>query len=170
MSSGTKSGRMSVKFPSEWKQSKLNNLANVKPEIQTLLDRGNITLKEMLELQCNSYEWELIYLKLNDEAFVHQTEHILKNCHFSSHHPLVTYNDVLGNVMVPELLKRFKAASFMSFKSLSNYSEYVGEASLLSTWTSKQEQHTPKVHNDNIHFSGKCNFSGCILPQKKLKL
>ena len=43
---------------------------HVRPEVQALVRRGNVTAAEVAEMRCNSWEWEALTLAMDDEAFV----------------------------------------------------------------------------------------------------
>lgn len=43
---------------------------HVRPEIQALAKRGNVTPAEVAELRINSWEWEHLIPAMNDEAFI----------------------------------------------------------------------------------------------------
>ena len=64
----------------------------VRPEIQALAKRGNVTPAEVAELRINSWEWEHLTPAMNDEALVALVER---------------YNEAVG-LFAPELLRRFK--------------------------------------------------------------
>lgn len=70
----------------------------VRPEIRALAQRGNITLEEYKALRCNSWEWEHIHPALTDETLICAIEHNIKN-----------YEDTLAILLVPEMLKRWRA-------------------------------------------------------------
>jgi hypothetical protein len=82
----------------------------VDPKIRALVARGKITLTEINELRCNSWEWEAIIPALDDEAFVDRMQYALNNCFTSKSRPFSTYNDAVEGLYTPELLRRFKAA------------------------------------------------------------
>jgi hypothetical protein len=90
-------------------QDSLNE--HVRPEIQALAKRGNVTPAEVAELRCNSWEWEHLTPAMNDEAFVARMEHAIANC---GHHkrPFTTYNEAVEGLYAPELLRRFKQLKF----------------------------------------------------------
>ena len=93
----------------------------IRPDIQKLVDRGNVTPAEVAELRCNSWEWEALIPKMNDEAFVRFVEHALKNTS-NDRRPYATYDDSVKGLLTPELLKRFKSLAPLS-KALSNLRE-----------------------------------------------
>lgn len=82
----------------------------VRPEIQALAKRGNVTPAEVAELRINSWEWEHLTPAMNDEAFVARVEHALKNCSPRGY-PSRSYDDAVYGLYAPELLKRFKLQS-----------------------------------------------------------
>ena len=84
---------------------------HIRPEIQELVRRGNITPAELAELRCNSWEWEALIPALSDEAFVERMQHSIDNCFVRHGRPFVTYNDAVQGLWAPELLKRFASAS-----------------------------------------------------------
>jgi hypothetical protein len=82
--------------------------AHVRPEIQELVKRGNITASDIKELRCNSWEWEAIIPKLDNQAFVERMEHALANCGTARRRPYASYNEAVEGMYAPELLRRFK--------------------------------------------------------------
>jgi len=82
---------------------------HVRPEIQALAKRGNVTPAETAELRCNSWEWEHLTPAMNDEAFVAQMEHAIGNCGRRKR-PFTTCNEAVEGLYAPELLRRFKSA------------------------------------------------------------
>jgi hypothetical protein len=84
---------------------------HISPKIQALAARGTpITLAEWLELRLNSYEQELLYPKLDNEAFLYALDNVLLNCTLkSTRRPCVVYDDALQVIFVPELRQRFTA-------------------------------------------------------------
>jgi hypothetical protein len=83
---------------------------HIRPEIQALAKRGNVTPVEIAELRINSWEWEHLVPAMNDEAFVARMEHSIKNCGWHKR-PFGNYNEAVEGLYAPELLKRFKLAS-----------------------------------------------------------
>ena len=81
---------------------------NVRPEIRKLAERGNVTVEELASLRCNSWEWELLIPKLNDEAFIKQMQHALVNCS-TGPRPFTTYDKAVCGLYGPGLLKRFSS-------------------------------------------------------------
>ena len=82
---------------------------HVRPEVQALAKRGNITLAEYGQFRGNSWEHEHIVPALNDEAFAHYAAHNLLNC--SRHpRPFSTYGEACSGLMAPELLRRWHEA------------------------------------------------------------
>lgn len=84
------------------------NESHVRPEIQTLVARGNVTLTEYREIRCNSYEHQALVPALNDEAFVVAMQHALDNCFTGGERPFSTYNKAVEGLYAPELLRRFR--------------------------------------------------------------
>lgn len=82
---------------------------HVRPEIQVLAKRGNVTPEEVAEIRCNSWEWEHLIPAMNDEAFIARMEHAVKNCGYYKR-PYTTYNEAVEALYAPELLRRFKGA------------------------------------------------------------
>ena len=80
---------------------------HVRPEIQALAKRGNVTPAEVAELRINSWEWEHLTPAMNDEAFVARLEHAIKNSGWHKR-PFSTYNEAVEGMYAPELLRRFK--------------------------------------------------------------
>lgn len=81
---------------------------HVRPEIQSLTTRGNVTLTEVAALRCNSWEWEHLYPAMTDEAFAESVQHSLNNC-ARGPSPCRSYDEAVVNVFAPELLRRFQA-------------------------------------------------------------
>lgn len=82
------------------------------PEIKALLSREQwITLEELKALRCNSWEWEAIVPKLDDEAFLYQLQYAVDNCMLQLARPYATYPDAVVGLYVPELMKRFREVS-----------------------------------------------------------
>lgn len=81
---------------------------HVRPDVQALAKRGNVTLTEVRTLRCNSWEWEHLYLAMTDEAFVDSVAHALRNC-ARAPSPCSTYDEAVSNLLAPELLRRFEA-------------------------------------------------------------
>jgi hypothetical protein len=94
---------------SEWLTKKAQEALDehVRPEIQALAKRGNVTPAEVAELRCNSWEWEHLVPAMNDEALVGRVEHALANCG-RHRRPFLTYNEAVEGLYAPELLRRFK--------------------------------------------------------------
>ncbi len=97
----------------------------VRPEIRALIERGKITVDELKDLRCNSYEWEAMVPALSIEALIHQTEHAIDNRRTKSktkyetqrfaiapieHVPALTYDDAIGRVFAPQLIGRLRQA------------------------------------------------------------
>jgi len=82
-------------------------MSNVRPEIQALIARGNVTSVELAELRCNSWEWESLVPAMTDEAFIEHVEHALKNCSRPKD-PSTSYESTVFAVHAPELVRRFK--------------------------------------------------------------
>lgn len=80
----------------------------IRPEIQNLLDRGNITLAEYKTLSATHHEWREIFKALDDDAFIDRFQYLLNNCEFDRHD--VSYNDGMISTYAPELFRRFKEA------------------------------------------------------------
>jgi hypothetical protein len=85
--------------------------SHIRPEIAALIARGNITLTELNELRCNSWEWQAMVPAMNDEAFVDRMEYALKNCFTSARRPFSTYNEAVEGLWAPELIRRYKMIS-----------------------------------------------------------
>ena len=76
-------------------------------DIQAMLDRPRqITLAEFNELRMNSWEYEAVLLRLDDEALALAANNTLNNCRVNRQRPCTVYNDALAVVIVPELLRR----------------------------------------------------------------
>lgn len=83
---------------------------HVRPEIQALAKRGNVTPAELAELRCNSWEREHLVPAMTDEAFVTDMEHVMANCGLRKR-PYVVYDEAVVGLHAPELLRRFKLAT-----------------------------------------------------------
>jgi len=95
----------------------------IRPDIQKLIDRGNVTPAEVAELRCNSWEWEALIPKMNDEAFVRFVEHALNNTGVNQiRRPFATYDDSVKGLLAPELLRRFRSLAPLN-KALSDLRE-----------------------------------------------
>jgi hypothetical protein len=81
----------------------------IRPEIRSLVERGNITSAELREIRCNSWEWEALVPAMNDEAFCERMQYTLDNCLTRRERPFTTYNQALEGLWAPELIRRFKA-------------------------------------------------------------
>jgi hypothetical protein len=86
---------------------KLVRNENIRPEVAALAARGNVTLAEWKEFRGNSWEFEALYCKLDDEAFAYAGEHALGNSWFERTRPWKSYNELLMGQLAPELLRRF---------------------------------------------------------------
>ena len=80
----------------------------IKPTTRALVNRGNVTLDEWKALRINSAERDLLYPRLSDEAFAFALDIVLVNC---SRPRLHTYEHALSEVLVPQLLQRFRKAA-----------------------------------------------------------
>jgi len=78
----------------------------MKPEVEALIARGNVTLAELQELRCNSEEWRLLVPALDNKAFIYKLEHCIENC---GRRALGTYDEALQVLYGPEAVKRLKA-------------------------------------------------------------
>lgn len=83
---------------------------HVRPWARALAERGDVTLEEWKNLRANSYEYQLIYPKLTDEALVYAGQHIVDNCRFDQRRPWSSYNEACMGFLAPELLKRLDAS------------------------------------------------------------
>lgn len=83
-----------------------NSNERIRPEMQNLIRRGNVTPAELAELRCNSWEWEALVPALTDEAFVERMQHALDNCFTRRERPFSTYNQAVEGLWAPELLRR----------------------------------------------------------------
>jgi hypothetical protein len=81
---------------------------HIRPEIAALIARGNITLTELNELRCNSWEWQAMVPAMNDEAFVDRMEYALKNCFTPARRPFSTYNEAVEGLWAPQLIRRYQ--------------------------------------------------------------
>jgi len=104
----------------------------ISPEIRALVARGSITSAEIVELRCNSWEWEAIVPAMDDQAFMEQMQRVLDNCSTPKSRPFSTYNDAAQGLYAPELLKRFAAASRAArdyAQTIDNVREALGQKS-----------------------------------------
>jgi len=85
-----------------------NSDERIRPEMQNLIRRGNVTVTELADLRCNSWEWEALVPALSDEAFVERMQYALDNCFTRRERPFSTYNQAVEGLYAPELLRRFK--------------------------------------------------------------
>lgn len=83
-------------------------MSMIRPEIQALIDRGNVTSVELSELRCNSWEWEALIPAMTDEALVGRAEYAFSNS-ARVRSPASTYDEAIVSVYAPELVKRLKA-------------------------------------------------------------
>lgn len=98
---------------------------HIRPEIQALAKRGNITPVEVAEIRCNSWEWEHLIPAMNDEAFVAYMENAIKNCGWHKR-PYGSYNEAVEGLYAPELLRRFKLIE-QSARSLGHAARDLGQ-------------------------------------------
>lgn len=96
-----------VFFPKETEEEYDARLG-IKPEIRALQRRGNVTVEEWNSIRGNSFEFELLYPCLNDEALVFVIEHCMKNMYFDNSRPARSYNEAFMGILGPILLGRFK--------------------------------------------------------------
>lgn len=80
----------------------------IRPEVQALADRGNVTLDEWKAFRGNSWEMELIASHLTDEAYIYYAKHILANCYLDRTRPFVSYNTAAIGLVAPELVRRLQ--------------------------------------------------------------
>lgn len=80
----------------------------IRPELQKLINRGNITPEEVKTIRANSEEWEELYLAMGDVALLETVTHNLHNCARVDVH---CYEKALHEILVPELLKRLARAA-----------------------------------------------------------
>lgn len=81
--------------------------AVIRPEIRALIERGNVTKQDLVDLRGNSWEWEALVPAYDDATFLEKVEDVLANC-ARKRRPCSTYDDAMVEVYGPELLKRFK--------------------------------------------------------------
>lgn len=83
-------------------------MSHIRPEIQELASRGDVTWDEYSALRMNSYEREFLYPSLTDDALVRLVDTvILPNCS-RPRSPASTYDESLVGNFVPLLLQRLK--------------------------------------------------------------
>ena len=80
----------------------------VRPHIQQLVARGNITQAEIAKLNVNSWEWEALVPAMDDDAFFHNYEYCKSNTRTDPLRPTITYNDAMCNLWADEVVRRFK--------------------------------------------------------------
>lgn len=88
-----------------------DTVERIRPEIQALIRRGNVTLAEIQEIRCNSWEWEALVPAFDDAAFVDRMQYALDNCAQGKSRPFTVYDDAVKGLYAPELLKRFQRAA-----------------------------------------------------------
>ncbi len=66
---------------------------------------GSITLEQYRNVRANSPGFHILYTKLNNEALIEAVNINLYNCKYA-YKAEATYEWVLENILVPELLKR----------------------------------------------------------------
>lgn len=79
---------------------------NIRPELQKLIDRGNVTLDEIKELRCNSWEWDALVPAMSDDALLDRMQYAIDNCARGRVKPSLVYEDWVIGVFAPELMKR----------------------------------------------------------------
>lgn len=83
-------------------------LEMIRPEIQKIADRGNLTWEEWQEIRCNSYEQEILYPIMTNDCLIKTIEkYILPNCR-PTKSPAITYDESLAANFVPILIERLK--------------------------------------------------------------
>jgi hypothetical protein len=95
----------------EWtKLREAERLSHIRQEIQDLVNRPElITYAEYENLRGNSWEWEAIYTRLDNEALIKAVEHHLSNCSREYKRPVSTYDDSIREILVPILIERLRA-------------------------------------------------------------
>lgn len=86
--------------------TKLVTPPNIRPDIQALCDRGNITVEEYESLQCNGDEWRLVQEHLSPEALIHAARHCLKNC--GTPLRIFNYEHALVAILAPQLVRHLE--------------------------------------------------------------
>lgn len=104
-----------------------DTVERIRPEIQALIRRGNVTLAELQEIRCNSWEWEALAPALDDAAFVDRMQYALNNCAQSKTRPFTVYDDAVKGLYAPELLNRFQRTLQVE-KTLADVIDNVREA------------------------------------------
>jgi len=103
-----------------------NSNERIRPEIKNLIARGEITVAELEELRCNSWEWQALVPALSDEALVKQMQHALDNCFTTHRRPFSTYNEAVEGLYAPELIRRFRDGSRLEFSKLVQACKNIG--------------------------------------------
>lgn len=92
---------------------KAEYMSHVRPEFTEWLSTKETVSYEDFEIFCgyygmNSYERELMYPNLDDDALIQVARHCLQNCsrHDSHHRPCNVYDDAMMVIFVPMLLER----------------------------------------------------------------
>lgn len=85
-------------------------MSHVSPEIQKLIDRGNVTSAELKEIRCNSWEWQALVPAMTNEALLDRTRHALDNS-TPPHRPASTYDEAVIGVFAPVLMERLAKAT-----------------------------------------------------------
>ena len=96
---------------------------HIRPEIQALIDRGNVTLEELHDLRCNSWEWDALVPAMTDEALIARAQYALDNSR-RPRIPSVTYDESVIGVFAPELMRRLVQASAASQRHMEKWWEY----------------------------------------------
>jgi len=102
---------------------------HIRHEIQALIDRGNVTLADLQELRCNSWEWDALVPAMTDEALIARAQYALDNSR-RPRYPSVTYDESVLGVFAPELMRRLagesKAATVYA-ETIDNVREALGQ-------------------------------------------
>ena len=78
---------------------------NVEVPIDTLPARS-VSIEQYESARANTPGWQVLYSKLDDNAFFHAVENCLQNCQQPKDAPV--YESTLVHYLVPELLRRWK--------------------------------------------------------------
>lgn len=84
------------------------DLEYIRPEIQALVKRRNVTLEELSNLRINSWERDALVPVMTNEALIDRAEYAVANCFVTRERPFCTYNQAVEGLFAPELIKRLK--------------------------------------------------------------
>jgi hypothetical protein len=94
----------------------------VRPEIRALIERGKITVDEIKELYCNSYEWDAMVPALSIDALIQRTEQAIHQLRHPRV-PALTYDESVCHVFAPELIRRLLLVRQLSDRTIAELAE-----------------------------------------------